>query len=855
MSRELNQQHSAIPSSKVGLKWIMSFAWRDSRGSRTKLALFVSSMVLGVAALVAINSFGDNLQATVDAESRTLLGADLSFESSKPFSDDVEAIIDSLGGRQSRRTSFSSMAYFTGSDATRLATVRGHESGFPYYGTIETDPPEASTAYLEEGGALVDGTLMVQYDVQVGDSVRIGNVTYPISGKLIQTPRESAAIMLFSPRIYVPLARIDTTLLATGSRADYEVYFRFDDNRNADAIVDDLEDRLRPERVGTDTVSEEREGWNEALTNLYRFLGLVGFVALILGSLGVASSIHVYVRQRIQTVAVLRCYGASSWQTFGVYLLQAAGMGLIGAVAGSGVGIGLQTVIPIILRDFLPVDVEFFISWSAVLLGSSIGLGVTLLFALLPLFSVRSIPPLAALRIEYAEGSSKRSLSWWVLISLVGIFVTILAVLQAPSPAFGLGYAGVLLVVFLLLAGIARLVIHLLRRRGPSNVSYVIRQGIANLYRPQNQTLMMVVSLGLGTFLVSTMLLSEQTLLGQIDFASSNEQPNLVFYDIQPYQIDQVAEIVELQEMPVIDQVPIVTMRISSVNGETVESMRADTTRQTSWAHRREYRSTYRDYLTESETLIEGEFVGVFSGDGPIPVSVERDVATQLEVEVGDTIVFNVQGVEMTTRVASLRMVDWRNMQTNFFIVFPTGPIDSAPAFHVLMTRAQDERQSAVLQSAVVRAHPNVSSIDVSVVLSVFEAIFSRIAFVVRFMALFSVITGLIVLSGSVMISRFQRMEESVLLKTLGASRKAVLQIMAVEYFTLGLISSVTGLIFSFGAGWAISRFVFDSALIIPYGSIALILITVISLTILIGLVNSRGVYERQALDVLRNET
>ena len=296
-------------------------------------------------------------------------------------------------------------------------------------------------------------------------------------------------------------------------------------------------------------------------------------------------------------------------------------------------------------------------------------------------------------------------------------------------------------------------------------------------------------------------------------------------------------------------------MRIFSVNGETVESMRADTTRQTSWAHRREYRSTYRDYLTESETLIEGEFVGVFSGDGPIPVSVERDVATQLEVEVGDTIVFNVQGVEMTTRVASLRTVDWRNMQTNFFIVFPTGPIDSAPAFHVLMTRAQDERQSAVLQSAVVRAHPNVSSIDVSVVLSVFEAIFSRIAFVVRFMALFSVITGLIVLSGSVMISRFQRMEESVLLKTLGASRKAVLQIMAVEYFTLGLISSVTGLIFSFGAGWAISRFVFDSALIIPYGSIALILITVISLTILIGLVNSRGVYERQALDVLRNET
>ena len=191
-------------------KWLLTFAWKDSRGSRAKLLMFITSMILGVAALVSINSFGDNLRQAIDNESKSLLGADLSFESGQPFDAKIEAIIDSLGGIQSRRTSFSSMAYFPKSNSARLATVRGHEPGFPFYGTIETEPPSAAQTYLQDGGALIDGTLMVQYGVEVGDSVRIGNATYPVAGKLLQTPRETAAIMLFSPRIYVPPAALDT---------------------------------------------------------------------------------------------------------------------------------------------------------------------------------------------------------------------------------------------------------------------------------------------------------------------------------------------------------------------------------------------------------------------------------------------------------------------------------------------------------------------------------------------------------------------------------------------------------------------------------------------------------------------
>lgn len=820
-----------------------------------RMALFISSMVLGVAALVSINSFGDNLRQAIDAQARTLLGADLSFESSRPFSDSVEAVIDSLGGLQSRRTSFSSMAYFPRINRARLVTVRGHEDGYPYYGSIESDPPEATATYLQGHGALVDGTLMQQFDIRIGDSLRIGLNAYRIEGRLVQTPRESAAIMLFSPRIYIPLAHVDTTLLSQGSRATYEVYFRFEDGRDADAIVEDLGPSLREARVGTDTVAEVQGVWSRALTNLYRFLGLVGFTALLLGSLGVASSVNVYVRQRIQTVAVLRCFGASSWSTVGVYLIQAMGMGLLGAGLGSVIGVGIQSFIPVILADFLPVDVTFAISWRAVFLGSGVGLGVTLLFALLPLLSVRKISPLSALRSEYdTSGKSRRDPLWWLSVFVVIMGMSVFAIIQAPSIQFGIGYSVAILIVFLLLAGTAKLVMWLLLRRPPSSVSYVIRQGVANLYRPHNQTLMMVLALGFGTFLVTTMLLSEQTLLGQIDLATGGDRPNLVFYDVQPDQVEDVTSAISAASLPVLDNVAMISMRILSVKGTTVEEMRADSTLSLSWAHRREYRSTYRGELIDTEILVEGSFEGSYSGNGPIPVSIESDVASELRVEIGDELIFDVQGIPLTTEISSVREVDWQRMQTNFFFVFPRGSLESAPATHVVMTRTESEGESAGIQSTIVQSHPNISSLDISVVLGVFEAIFSRIAFVARFMGLFSVLTGLIVLSGAVLISRFQRIEESVLLKTLGASRKTVLRIMSVEYLVLGIVGSVTGTVLALGAGWSISRWVFEASLVIEPIPIALVAVSVVGLTILIGRLNSRGVYDKSALEVLRNE-
>jgi putative ABC transport system permease protein len=842
------------------LLWTLKMAWRDSRGSRKRLALYLSSMALGVAALVAINGFGDNLERTVDNEAKTLLGADLMIEREEPFAPETEALLDTLGGEQSRRIEFSSMAYFPSSDGTRLVSVRATEGGYPFYGAIQTRPASAAQTYRDGPNALLDGTLMQQYDTQVGDSVRIGTRDYRVAGEVLQTPRESSLMSAINPRVYIPRAHVDTTLFQRGSRVEYQVFFKFPEGADAEAIGSSIVDHAREQDIRIETVEEEAEDWEEGLTNLYRFLSLVGFIALLLGSLGVASAVHVYVRQRVETIAVLRCLGAKSGRTFRIYLTQAGLMGLVGATAGCLLGVGVQMIVPYLLADFLPVSVDFRLSWTAIGMGLGIGLGVTLLFALLPLLRVRNISPLLALRSNVESGESAwRDPLRWVVAACLAAGVTGFAIAQAPEVEFGLGYAGGVAAVFGLLALVAKGIVWAARRYFPTTWSYPWRQGLANLYRPHNQTTVLMLALGLGTFLIMTLFLVQRTVLEQIQITGGENRPNIVFFDVQSDQLDGVTQIVEGEGLPILRQVPIVTMRLRSVKGRTIDAIREDSTTRATWAHRREYRSTYRDSLIDSETLMDGEFVQRFEGDpfatgAAVPISIEQEIAQELRVGIGDTLTFNVQGVPLAARVASLREVDWQRIQTNFFVVFPEGVLENAPQMHVVLSRADTEQASARVQSQIVQQFPNVAAIDLSLVLSTFDALFSRLSYVIRFMALFSILTGLIVLVGAVVVSRYQRIEESVLLKTLGASRRTVMKIMTIEYLFLGVFAALTGLVLSLGGSWALSYFVFEGPFVAAPGPLLVALAVVTGLTIFVGLLNSRGIYSRPPLEVLRAE-
>lgn len=841
--------------------WILKMAWRDSRGSRKRLALYLSAMVLGVAALVAIRGFGDNMSRTVDQEAKTLLGADLRLESEQPFDDSTEVLIDSLGGTQSRRVSFGSMAVFPKTGDTRLTAVRAVEGGYPFYGALTTRPDSAASIYQTGRRALVASTLLTQYDVQVGDSVRIGSVTYEIAGEIKQAPGESSFSSAARPPIYIPRAGLDASLLERGSLAEYEVYFKFEGDRDITQLVSGIEAFAERRDLDTDTVEEEAENWKEGLGNLYRFLSLVGFVALLLGSLGVASAVHVYVRRRLESIAVLRCLGASAGKTFRIYLAQSAALGLLGAGVGSLIGIVLQAYVPRLLADFLPFDVSFAFSGSAVALGLGVGLGVTLLFALWPLLEVRGISPLRALRsnVEPSTGGW-RDPARWVVAGLVATGVTGVALLQAPTWEIGLGYAGGIAAVFGVLALVSWGIVTGVRRFFPTSWSYPWRQGLANLYRPQNQTTVLMLALGLGTFLIVTLFLTQRTLLEQIRVTGGEGRPNLVLFDVQSDQVDGVRALVESEGLPVMQNEPIVTIRLHAVQGRTVAEIRRDSTTRTTWAHEREYRVTYRDRLTESETLVEGEFVGQvqsnpFRTGAAVPISIEQEIAyEELNVGIGDTLTFDIQGRKLDAYVSSIRSVDWQRIGTNYFVVFPEGVLEAAPRMNVLLSRTSNDEQSARVQRRLVQEYPNVSAIDLSLVLSTVKDLFGRLSYVIRFMAAFSILTGLIVLAGAVVVSRYQRAEESVLLKTLGASRQTVLKIMTVEYLFLGVFAATTGILLALVAAWSLSYFVFEGPFVVAPWALLGTFVVVVLLTIGIGLFNSRGLYDRPPMEVLRAE-
>ena len=393
----------------------------------------------------------------------------------------------------------------------------------------------------------------------------------------------------------------------------------------------------------------------------------------------------------------------------------------------------------------------------------------------------------------------------------------------------------------------------------PRGWSYPWRQGLANLYRPQNQTAVLMLALGLGTFLIMTLFLAQRTLLEEVQIAGDGEQqPNIILFDIQPEQMDGVADIVADEGLPVLERVPIITMDLEAVQGQTIDEIRAASDQNLSWAHTREYRTTYRSELSDSERIVEGEFVGSIDYDPwaegrPVPVSIEADIKEDLGVALGDTLTFDVQGVSIETTVSSVREVDWRRVQTNFFLVFPEGVLEEAPQMNVLLSRGSEEASAAV-QSAVVQEYPNVSAVDLSLVLSTVDRLFSNVAFVVQVMALFSIIVGLLVLIGAVAISRYQRIEESVLLKTLGAARGTVMKIMTIEYLFLGLFAALTGLVLAVAANWGLSYFVFDGPFVWAPGALIAALVIVSVLTVVTGWLNSRDIYDRPPLAVLREE-
>ena len=843
---------------KVSVGWLFKMAWRDSRRSRSRLFLFVLSVITGIAALVAIYSLSNNLNTAINTQAAELLGADIRITTNQPPNKAVQHIIDSLNNesQHAEQRSFASMVVFKKNGGSRLVQVKALQGNYPFYGSLETDPLNAAISFRGQQAALVDATLMLQYNANVGDTIQVGNLNFVIAGKLLNAPGQTGFVTTIAPVVYIPLSYLsETGLLQKGSRVSYQYYFNPIQKQTIDEWVKKHRDFFQKNDANIDSVATQKESTSRYFADLTRFLSLVGFIALILGCMGVASAVNVYIKEKVNSIAVLRCLGVTSYQAFAIYFIQIMMAALLGAILGGLLGIGIQQLLPAVLKNFLPVNVSTAVSWKAVGQGILIGLIMAILFTFLPLMAIRKISPLLAVRMDFEAKTKQSGSANSIIYVLIALFIWAFAHMQMKNTVQAVQFTIGIGVALLLLSWVAQLLRFVVRRFFPTNSSYVVRQALANLYRPNNQTTLLMISIGLGTAFISILMLLQTVLLHRMQITAATNQPNMVLFDVQQGQKSGIDSLAKQVNVPYNNWVPIVNVRISALNGLSANRALSDTNQQVSkWLFRREYRVTYRDTLTNTEKIESGKWEGTYNGTGLPHISMEGNYAKRNGVKLGDTLTFNVQGVLVPTIVGSFRKVDWGNLQTNFLVVFPKNVLESAPQFWVLLTHIQNKHQSALFQQKVLNQFPNVSIIDLAMVLQILDSLLHKIAFVIQFMAGLSICTGIIVFVASVYISKYQRIREVVLLRTLGASSKQIFFINAFEYFFLGFLAALTGIILGVIAAWLLAVYIFETNFTIQFFPLALLVLIICFVTVAIGLLNTRGILKQSPLAVLRND-
>lgn len=852
----------------TGLGLVLALARREVRGSWRSLTLLVAAVAVGVASLVAIRSFSDATLRAVRSEARALLGADLVAGSAAPFSAAAEARLATLlqeagPHRIARVTSFGAMAVAGEAGATRLVQVLAVEDGYPFYGTIETTPTGAWAELGRARRALVDPGVLVALGVGPGQSLAIGDARFEIAGVVERFPGDIGVRSALGPRVFIPRRFVsETRLLGFGSRVRHEAFIALPAGVPAPLLLRHRAP-LAAQRVNLRTVDEDQQRLGDGLLRLGRFLGLVGLVALLLGGLGVASAVRVLLQRRADSIAILRSLGATAAQVGAVYLAQALGLGLLGGVLGGVLGLGLASVLPRVLGDLLPVAVDSAPSWPALFAGIGLGAACAVLFALPPLLGIRRVSPMAALRRDVEPPAARKDA--WDRAALVApaAGLVALSIVQAGSPALGLIFAAGLGACLAALALTAAALRSIVRRALSPALSYVWRQGLAALHRPANQTRAVVSSIGFGVFLLAILLVLQANLLRDLRLDAGPRRPNLALFDIQPDQVAGVLALVREAGGEAGSATPIVPMRIASVKGrpasESLGQLGPDgRPAENAWALRREYRSSYRDTLGPAETLVAGRHwmpgEWMSAREGPVPVSLDAGLAAELGVGVGDEITWDVQGVLLASRVASLRRIRWARFEPNFFAIFPEGPLGRAPRSYVSLTRIGSAPARARLERRAVAAFPNLSALDLADLERSLDALFGRVAWAVRFMALFSGAVGLLVLLGAVATSQRQRLREAVLLKALGATRSQVRRIVLAEYVCLGGLAALAGILLGLVAGGALLRFVFETGFEAPLAALGLLFALVVAATAGLGVLLGGSVFRHTSLELLRSE-
>ena len=845
------------------MKFVLGMAVRETRASFQRLIFFFICIAVGVAAIVALRSVIRSVRDVLGGEARSLIAADALIGTTKDWAPAARATIDrrlTEAGATARTETIETPTMVRPADpakiAARMVELKAIQPGFPLYGsmTLEGGQPY-SHSLLEHHGTLVRPELLSALGVNVGDSIAIGTTTFVIRGIVANEPGRNLGAFSLGPRVFVDVDDMPATgLLVFGSRARRVLLARVPDD-NLDAMVTAINKDFTEDYISARSYRATDDAIGRDFDRSENYLSLVGLVIVILGGIAVSSVTRVFVLQKIRAIAVLKCLGATSRQIMAVYLLQVVSLGLAGSLLGVAIARAALAAIPFALgpsSTSLLADVHYTVTWRVALQGITIGVLVSLLFSLVPLLDVRLVKPSLLLRDE----TTRQTRDPARLVAMVFVSAALIAVAAWQAASLRVGVvvcvSFAVLAVVLLVAG--RLLVKAVAPLANAP-SFPLRHAVLHLSRPGNQTRVILLAVGLGAFFIVGVRSLQASLLAEFSVQVSADSADMFLLDIQRSQVEGMRQFFAdpANGVGTSKLIPVLRARITGVSGRvtTLESFE-DVRARGSLA--REYTVTYRDHLEANERIVDGAF---WSGPSPDPeVSIEKGLHERFAIGVGDVMRFDILGRTVNARVSSVRDVDFKDARAGGFVfVFRPGTLEQAPQTYIAPIKGPDAASArAKLQHDLVSKFPNVSVIDFHEILATIRDVMSKVTLAITVVGGLVLFSGALILVGAVAMTKFQRVYEAAVFKTLGANTATIARMLLLEYGVLGLLAGTVGSAGAVALTWGVSRYALDIPWkVFPSEHLAGVGLTAV-LVAAIGVVSSLDVLRNKPLATLRAE-
>ena len=843
------------------MMFVVRMAVRETRASWKRLLFFFVCIAVGVAAIVALRSVIQSVREVFGTEAKALIAADVLIGTNREWTPAIRQTIErrlagagAIGTTDTIETPTMVRPAETSKTVAKMVELRAVQSSFPLYGAVTLDGGQTySHALVEHHGVLVRPELLTTLDVKVGDRIVIGQAVFTIRGLLVREPGRMGGFSL-GPRVLIDYDDLASTgLLSFGSRAGRQLLVKMPEDR-IEPLVRELRRDVREEFVNVRSYRSNEDQIGRDFDRAENYLSLVGLIIVILGGIAVSSVTRVFILQKIRSIAVLKCVGASSRQVMGVYVLQVMALGLAGSLLGVAIARAAIAAIPFALgpSSSLLAQAHYGVSWSAAAQGGAIGVLVSLLFSVVPLLQIRLIKPSLLLRDE----TKRRSRDWTTIVAFVLVSLALVAVTawQAASLRVGVivcvGFAGLALVLQLAGRGLVALVTPLANSR-----SFPLRHAVLHLSRRGNQTRVILLAVGLGAFFIVGVRSLQATLLDEFSVQVSNESPDMFLLDVQRGQVDGVRAFLNDPANAAGDfnLIPVLRARVVGVQGSetSLEGVEAIRTR---GSLAREYTITYRDHLEPNERVTDGRF---WTGPSQEPeVSIEKGIHERFAINVGDTMKFDVLGRTFSARVSSVRNVEWRESRNGgFMFVFRPGPLEQAPHTYVAPLKGPATVEArARFQHDLVQRFPNVSVIDFREIMETLRDVMSKVTLAITVVGGLVLFSGVLILIGAVAMTKFQRVYEAAVFKTLGASTRTITRMLLLEYGVLGSLAGLVGSMGAIALTWGVTRYALDMPWrIFPREHVAGVVLTAF-LVATIGVLSSLDVLRNKPLATLRAE-